>query len=190
MEPATSVLPPQEELPSLATPRLALRAMALSDAPEVFAYARDPEVLRYTTGTTPRHVEETRDFLKGAVAASDGRMWAIRLRDQPVVIGAVEFSLVSSETGSVHYVLGKPYWGQGLMAEAVDAVCNWAFRTLPSLLEIRTTAVEENVGSARVLEKCGFARVGTTVEQWEKQPEPVRLAILALARRHFRAPDT
>jgi RimJ/RimL family protein N-acetyltransferase len=156
--------------------------MALDDAPDVFAYAKEPEVLHYTTGTTPCRLEETQDFLEGAVAASDGRMWAIRLRDRAPVIGAIEFSLLSPDTGSVHYVLGKPHWGQGLMTEAVDGVCGWAFETLPSLLEIKTTVVEENVGSARVLEKCGFARVGTTVEQWEKQREPVRLAIFRRSR--------
>jgi [ribosomal protein S5]-alanine N-acetyltransferase len=151
--------------------------MALSDAPDVFAYAKDPEVLRYTTGVAPRHLEETQNFLERALAAGDGRMWAIQLRGHSTVIGAVEFSLLSSDTGSVHYVLGKPHWGHGLMTEAVDAVCGWAFRALPSLLEIKTAAVEENVASARVLEKCGFTRVGTTVEQWQKQPEAVRLAI-------------
>jgi ribosomal-protein-alanine N-acetyltransferase len=155
--------------------------MALSDAPDVFAYAKDPDVLRYTTGITPRRLEETQEFLEGALAVPDGRMWAIRLRDGPTVIGAVEFSLSSPDTGSIHYVLGKPYWGQGLMTEAVDAVCNWAFGALPSLFEIKTAAVEENLGSARVLEKCSFTRIGTTVEQWQKQPEPVRLAIF---RRH------
>jgi [ribosomal protein S5]-alanine N-acetyltransferase len=156
--------------------------MALSDAPDVFAYAKDPDVLRYTTGTTPHHVEETRKFLEGAVAAPDGCMWAIERRGQPTVIGAVEFSLLSPDVGSVHYVLGKQYWGQGLMTEAVDAVCNWALDTLPSMLEIRTTAVEANIGSARVLEKCGFERIGTTVEQWQKQPEPVHLAIFRRSR--------
>jgi hypothetical protein len=111
--------------------------MTLSDAPDVFAYAKDPDVLRYTTGTTPRHLEETREFLEGAAAVPNGRMWAIQLRGQPTVIGAVEFSLLSPDVGSVHYVLGKPYWGRGLMTEAVDAVCNWAFDTLPAMLEIK-----------------------------------------------------
>jgi [ribosomal protein S5]-alanine N-acetyltransferase len=157
--------------------------MALADAPDVFAYARDPEVLRYTTGITPARLEETQEFLESALAASDGRMWAIQLRDHATVIGAVEFSLLSPDAGSVHYVLAKPYWGQGLMTEAVDGLCNWAFDTLPSLLEIRTTAVEENVGSARVLEKSGFTRIDTAVEQWQKEREPVRLAIFRRLRR-------
>src|SRR5688572_30459163 len=182
MHRVSSSLPAQQALPQLATPRLLLRAMTFSDAPDVFTYAKDPEVLRYTTGTTPRRLEETQEFLEGAVAAPDSRMWAICLRDQAAVIGAVEFSLSSPDTGSVHYVLGRPFWGHGVMTEAVDAVCNWAFDTLPSLREIKTAAVEDNVGSTRVLAKCGFTRVGTAVEQWPKQPEPVRLAIFRRSR--------
>jgi ribosomal-protein-alanine N-acetyltransferase len=156
--------------------------MALSDAPDVFAYAKDPEVLRYTTGMTPRQLEETREFLEGALADPDGRVWAIQLRGQTAVIGAVDFGLSSPETGSIHYVLGRRHWGQGLMSEAVDAVCTWAFTTLPSLLDITTTVALENVASARVLEKCGFTQAGTTVEQWQKQPDPVRLAMFRRTR--------
>jgi RimJ/RimL family protein N-acetyltransferase len=179
---AGSLLPPQESLPSLTTSRLVLRAMALRDAPDVFAYAKEPDVLRYTTGTTPRRLEETERFLDGALADPDDRVWAIRFRDQTTVIGGVDFGLSSPEKGSVHYVLARPHWGRRLMTEAVDAVCTWAFATLPSMLDIETAVVEENVGSARVLEKCGFTRVGTTVEQWQKQRDPVRLAIFRRSR--------
>jgi ribosomal-protein-alanine N-acetyltransferase len=152
--------------------------MTLDDAPDVFAYASDPEVLRYTTGTTPRRLEDTQQFLEEALADPDGRVWAIQLRDRDTVIGGVDFGLSSPESGSIHYVLARSYWGQGLMTEAVSAVCTWAFAKLPSLVHIETTVVaDENVGSARVLEKCGFARVGTRVDRWEKLSEPVRLAV-------------
>jgi ribosomal-protein-alanine N-acetyltransferase len=176
------LLPPQDALPTLTTARLRLRAMTLSDAPDVFAYAKDPDVLRHTTGTPPRRLEETQAFLEGAVAATDGRIWAIQLRDRPAVIGAIELGFLSPDTGSIHYVLGKPYWGRGLMTEAVGAMCDWAFDAFPSMREIRTAVVEENVGSARVLEKCGFTRIDTMIERWEKQPEPVRLAIFRRSR--------
>jgi len=174
---ATPLLPPQHELPVLTTRRLRLRAMTLGDAPDVFTYASDPEVLRYTTGTTPSRLEDTQQFLEEALADPHGCIWAIRLRDHETVIGGVDFGLSSPESGSIHYVLGRSYWGQGLMTEAVGAVCRWAFGTLPSLRHIETTVAEENVGSARVLEKCGFARVGTKVDRWEKLSEPVRLAV-------------
>jgi ribosomal-protein-alanine N-acetyltransferase len=175
-------LPPQTQLPRFLTSRLHLAPIELADAGDVFAYVKHPDVLRYTTGVTPERVDQTREFLEGALADPDGRIWAIRQRDQRTVIGHVEFGLPSSEVGSIHYVLAKPYWGRGLMTEAVSAMCTWAFDALPSLRQIETTVAEENVASARVLEKCGFTRAGMTVERWEKQEEPVRLVIFRQSR--------
>jgi RimJ/RimL family protein N-acetyltransferase len=63
--------------------------------------------------------------------------------------------------GSIHYALGRSHWGAGLMTEAVDAVCRWA----------------TDVGSARVLEKCGFQRVGSAFEVWEKDAAPLELHV-------------
>jgi [ribosomal protein S5]-alanine N-acetyltransferase len=175
-------LPLQAELPSLSTPRLVLRPIRESDAPDVFAYAKVPEVLRYTTGTPPRDLEDTRTFLRDALAAPNDRMWAMLRRGHDTVVGAIEFGVQSPMSASIHYALAKAYWGQGLMTEAVDAVCGWAFQALPSLLEIRTSVVEANVGSIRVLEKCGFTRVDTVREEWAKEREPATLAIFCRAR--------
>lgn len=137
----------------------------------------------FVTRQAPRlRLEETREFLEGALSEPHGRVWAIQLRDRPTVIGGVDFGLSSAEKGSIHYVLGRSHWGKGLMTEAVDAVCTWAFAALPSLRDVETTVVEQNVGSARVLEKSGFRRVGATVEQWQKQREPVRLVIFRRSR--------
>lgn len=102
-------------------------------------------------------------------------MWALRLNDHELVIGAVELGVPSPGVGSIHYAMCRDYWGRGLMTEAVDTVCQWAFGTLTDMHEISTSVVEANVASARVLEKCGFRRVGTSEECWEKEPEPVRL---------------
>lgn len=160
------LLPAQDGLPSLATPRLALRPMRVDDAPDVFAYAVEPDVLRYTTGTTPAHVDETSAFLRGALSAPDTRMWAIQLRDDPIVIGAIELGFASPPVGSIHYALARPHWRRGLMTEAVTAVCDWAFASVPHMTEIRTSVVEVNFASARVLEKCGFSRIGSAREDW------------------------
>lgn len=48
--------------------------------------------------------------------------------------------------------------------------------------QARLPVVEENVASARVLEKCGFTRVGTSVERWQNHPEPVQLGIFSRSR--------
>jgi RimJ/RimL family protein N-acetyltransferase len=151
--------------------------MRVADAPDVFAYARDPDVLRFTTGTPPHHVDETRRYLEDSLTLPGDRMWAIQLIGKPTVIGAIEFGLQSSESGSIHYALAKPHWGRGLMTEAVDAVCRWAFDILAPLVEIRTSVVDANIASVRVLEKCGFVRTEVVRENWAKQVEPVTLIV-------------
>jgi RimJ/RimL family protein N-acetyltransferase len=95
-------------------------------------------------------------------------MWAIRLHGDRTVVGAIEFGVPSLGVGSVHYALGRAHWGRGLMPEAVEAVCRWAFDTVPTLLEVGTTVAEANVASARVLEKCGLRRFGVVDECWAK----------------------
>jgi [ribosomal protein S5]-alanine N-acetyltransferase len=142
-------LPFQDELPPLATERLHLRPMRVADAPDVFAYARDPDVLRFTTGTPPNHVDETRRYLEDSLTLPGDRMWAIQLIGKPTVIGAIEFGLQSPESGSIHYALAKPHWGRGLMTEAVDAVCRWAFDIVAPLVEIRTSVIDANIASVR-----------------------------------------
>ncbi len=167
-----SALPP---LPELRTERLWLRAMELRDAPDVFEYARNPDVLRYTTGTAPREVSETEAFLKGALSDPTTYFWAIRDHPNGPVVGGIELGVGAPEVGRLDYAMAASHWSRGLTTEAVRAVTTWAFASIPRLARIESAVVPENVGSWRVLEKCGFNRIGETTEHWAKQREPVRL---------------
>src|SRR5437868_8103501 len=51
------------DLPSLETERLILSKMTLDDAQDMFEYAQDPEVARYTTWSAHRSIEDTKEFL-------------------------------------------------------------------------------------------------------------------------------
>ena len=62
----------------------------------------------------------------------------------------------------VGYWLGREFWGRGLATRALaEFVEELTIR--PLYAEVATT----NIGSIRVLEKCGFARVGAETEQDE-----------------------
>ena len=76
-----------------------------------------------------------------------------------VVDGAIVGSVLSYEEDGrpeVSYWLGKPYWGQGIATRALVAFLADVNRTRP----IYARAAKDNVGSLRVLAKCGFAIVG------------------------------
>lgn len=170
-------------VPEIVTERLVLRGFCLSDAADVFAYARNPNVLRHTTGRTPTTVADSERFLESLLEAPEGEFaWAIRLRDEPTVIGAIEFGLGDGVMGAIHYALGEAFWSQGLMTEACRAVLAWAFETYPALERVTTSAVVENRGSTRVMEKSGMEFQGFRDEKWDKFDEPVKLAIYSITR--------
>jgi RimJ/RimL family protein N-acetyltransferase len=62
----------------------------------------------------------------------------------------------------VGYWLGREFWGRGLATRALAEFVE-ELSVRPLYAEVATT----NVGSIRVLEKCGFTRVGTEIEQTE-----------------------
>jgi ribosomal-protein-alanine N-acetyltransferase len=59
---------------------------------------------------------------------------------------------ISAEIG---YWLGEPFWGKGIMTEAVKQMVDYGFKHL-NLTRIFTGVFDFNKGSQRVLEKAGF----------------------------------
>ena len=175
--------------PQIETSRLTLKAVRIEDAADIYAYARNPNVLRYTTGTTPREFAETEVFVRGLANQSAGAFaWTIRRKGHSVVIGVVEFGTQDNGArGSVDYALSEEYWNQGIMTEAVRAVLDWAFQTLPGLNSVSSSAMTANPASTRVQEKCGMQFVRREYRKWKKFAEPAELAVCMVTREEWRA---
>ena len=175
--------------PQLETSRLTLKAVRLEDAANIFAYVRNPNVLRYTTGTPPRELAETEAFVLGLANKPDGAFaWAIRRKGHSAVIGVIEFGTQDDGArGSVDYALSKEYWNRGIMTESVRAVLDWAFRTMPALHRVSSSAMTTIPASIRVQEKCGMQFVRHEHHNWDKFTEPVELAVRDLTREQWRA---
>jgi len=73
----------------------------------------------------------------------------------------------------VGYWLGREFWGQGLATRALAELVAELDR--PLYAEVATT----NIGSIRVLEKCGFQVVGSETEQDETFGE-IELLVMRL----------
>jgi RimJ/RimL family protein N-acetyltransferase len=65
-------------------------------------------------------------------------------------------------SAEVGYRLGEPYWGRGIMTEAVQAVTGMALRE-PDLCRLFALVLAWNPASMRVLEKAGYEREGVRV---------------------------
>lgn len=145
------------------TQRLTLREPRKADAMHIFdAYTQDIEVARFTVWHPHRSVGETEAFISYCMqgwASGPSRPYVLaRSENDGIPIGMLEARILSN-TIDIGYVLQRSYWGAGLMSEAVDAVSNAAL-ALPECFRIQATCDTENHASARVLEKCGFAREG------------------------------
>jgi RimJ/RimL family protein N-acetyltransferase len=149
---------PAMRLPhTLSTPRLLLRIPRVADADAAFAaWTSDPLVTRYLRWRPHGTTEQTRQFLaeqEAAWAAGVGhRAWVIE-RDGAVV-GMIGVS-PHGHAAEVGYVLGRAWWGQGLMSEAARAVVD-ATLALPGMFRLYATCHVDNLASARVLEKAGM----------------------------------
>jgi RimJ/RimL family protein N-acetyltransferase len=86
--------------------------------------------------------------------------WAIEV--DGLAVGAVGVTLkegIYLKSAELGYWLGEPYWGRGIMTEAVKAVSPYAMRRF-GLIRLEAPVFEWNPASMRVLEKCGFVREG------------------------------
>ena len=90
--------------------------------------------------------------------------WARILGNEAVVIqtilfnGQVAGNIVSFEMNGKReagYWLGKEFWGQGIATRALSG-----FLKLVKVRPLYAHVVKDNIGSRRVLEKCGFSICG------------------------------
>ncbi len=108
--------------------------------------------------------------------------WAIRCDDGGLIggIGILDWKTEAPAKAQIGYWLAKPYWGQGIVTDAVEQVTTYCFDTL-KVFRVEADVFAFNLGSARVLEKAGYAFEGVLPARYIKNGQPVD------ARRYARA---
>jgi RimJ/RimL family protein N-acetyltransferase len=143
--------------------RCTLRPYRPDDAPSLAAHANNRKVWRNLRDLMPHPyaLSDAEAHIAKALAAPRPTHFAIDVGG--AAVGGVALHLledierIGAELG---YWLGEPFWGRGILSEAVPAFTKWA------LAEFRLTRIEAivfqwNPASARVLQKAGFVREGT-----------------------------
>ncbi len=156
------------EMPTLETDRMLLRPIRRpEDEPGLFELFATPEVARFIdTGpfTAMAEAVDLADWMENVFNEKRGLRWVIVLRSRPgEPIGTCGLHNLRAHNSSaeIGYDLGYPYWGQGLMTEALRPMIDFGFDRLgANRLDAGVTV--GNDASARVLEKLGFTEEGTT----------------------------
>lgn len=77
-----------------------------------------------------------------------------------VAVGGIAVTLLDDvycRTAEIGYWLGEPFWGRGIMTDAIAAIVPVAFERF-DIVRIQAGVFANNPASMRVLEKCGFVR--------------------------------
>ncbi len=145
------------------TSRLILRSFEPSDLDDFFEYASVEGVGEMAGWAHHENKEVTLRILNSFI--TEDKVFAICLKETGKVIGSLgveEYGMEAALTEfngylgrELGFVLGKAYWGRGIMPEAVNAVIDYLFNELD--YDFLTCGYYNfNSQSKRVQEKCGF----------------------------------
>ena len=153
-------LGPADSFPSrLETERLTLRPLTMSDLDDVWAYASDPEVTRFTIFDYHTSRRTTEEWLKSALASSAGEsfLFGIAHRQRGKIIGSCGIRAWNREyhLAEMGWALARAYWNQGYATEAVGALIGFGFAHL-KLNRMQALCVPTHAASRRVMEKAGM----------------------------------
>lgn len=142
------------------TKRLILRRWETSDAEDLFKYASNPEVGPIAGWPPHQSINESRDVIRNVLYGREA--YAICLKTDERAVGAIELKMNGhtdmtdrDDECELGYWLGKPFWGQGIMTEAVNEILRHAFEDI-GMMQVWVGYYEGNTKSKRVQEKAGF----------------------------------
>ena len=144
----------------LETNRLTLRPGKESDAESLYKYASHPDVGPIAGWAVHTSVENSREIIQSVLSAPE--TYAVVLKESGEPVGSIGLMLgkasnigIPDTDGEIGYWIGVPYWGQGLIPEAVREIMRYGFEVL-NLERIWCGYFDGNIKSKRVQEKCGF----------------------------------
>jgi len=147
----------------LETDRLRLRFLRMDDADIIFrSWASSPRVAAYLSRKQHLDLGETRKMLHRWLAFyrfSNYWRYGIERKEDGALIGTVGIVAYRKGNPLVTYVLGEEYWGNGYMTESLRAFTRELFEN--GCRSVQAEVMEDNIGSNRVLQKCGFRLINS-----------------------------
>lgn len=145
---------------TLRTPRFILRQPQIGDAEAIARYLNDFEVAGNLARVPfPYHLSDARAWLRTRLPnlPPEETNFAIDLPDKGLV-GQVGFHR-GSRGPIIGYWLGRPFWGQGIMTEAVTASLDWLFSATRTDV-VYSGVFHFNAPSLAIQTRLGFTETG------------------------------
>lgn len=178
-------------LPALETERLWLRKLTRKDVHDMFEYTSDPEISLYTTWTAHQTIDDTMRFIEYNLRLQEQQQvheWAMVDKEKNKMIGTCGYVTWKPQhrVAEIAYAIARPYWGQGLMSEAIRTVLRFGFERM-ELNRIEARCMVDNLGSERVMQKAGMTFEGVLREQLYAKEMFHDLKIYAILKRDWQS---
>lgn len=152
---------------NLYTKRLKLRQITMNDCEQIFScWANDEEVAKYLTWHAHKNIKTTKNIVSNWIAQYKNNncyRWGIELKETNKLIGMIDVVTYINNDPVIGYVLGKAYWNNGYITEALKTVVNKLFSDGYSHILIE--ADQRNIASNCVIRKNGFKFIKKETKQ-------------------------
>ncbi len=162
---------PTDPLPTLLSPRLALRPLGRDDVDTLYDIFSDPEITRFWSSpamTSRADAEALLAEIDDYFERGELMEWGLEQRDGHLLIGTCSLWNIDRDNrrGEIGFALARPAWGQGYMQEILPVLVEYAITTL-GLHRLEADVDPRNTGSIRLLEGLGFQLEGRLRERWQ-----------------------
>lgn len=138
------------------TERLVMRPWREDDAENLYKYASAPAVGPAAGWPVHTSVEDSLRVLREVLI--EDKTWAVTIKPSDEPVGSIGVFRTDAPNGNgepeIGYWIGRPYWGNGYIPEAVRALIGRCFDE--GAESVWCSHFAGNDKSRRVIEKCGF----------------------------------
>ncbi|MDQ7949116.1 MAG: GNAT family protein [Pedobacter sp.] len=135
-----------------------LRAFQPNDLTNLVRHANNYNIAKNLSNKFPFPYTENDGitFLNLAQSATPQEIFAITVNGEAIgSIGMHPQSDFYCKNAEMGYWIAEPYWGQGIVPQAIKLMVAYGFRTF-DITRIYARTFDTNIKSQRVLEKAGF----------------------------------
>ncbi len=163
---------------------ITLRPWKLQDIDSLVKYANNAAIAKFMTDQFPHPYtyDVGMAFIEFAVSTTSSKIFAIDINGEAVGgIGIHPQKDIQRKNAELGYWLAEPFWGRGIITNAIVQITGPAFQTL-DIDRIFARPFGTNKGSQKALEKAGFILEGRFEKTYFKNGEYEDELIYALRR--------
>ena len=134
---------------------ITLRITEPADLEQLFLFQLDPQACYQAAFMPKNHTDKEAYIIKYTAFLSNPTINMRTILVNGSIAGSVAKFVMEGDAG-ITYWIDKQFWGQGIATQALTE-----FLKIETTRPIYARVAFDNIGSQRVLEKCGFVKIGT-----------------------------